>query len=47
MKTIKTYKVSTKFSSREIQARSKKEALDIFKKDKGTFYTEDDKITIK
>lgn len=47
MKTsIKIFKVSTVTSSREIQARSKKEAIEMFKQDKSTFYT-NEKITVK
>ena len=45
MKT-KLYKVSSAFSSREINARSKKEAISIFKKQLGNLITGNDKITI-
>ena len=47
MKTVKIYKVSTSTSSREIQARSKKEAIKLFKQQLGIYVTETDKITVK
>ena len=40
------YKVSSAFSTREINARSKKEAISIFKKQLGNLITDNDKITI-
>jgi len=47
MKSIKQYKVSTLFSSREINARNKKEAIQIFKNQLKNFVSNDDKITVK
>jgi hypothetical protein len=44
---IKTYVVSTNFSSREIQARNKAEALRIFKLQVGAFISKNDKIKIR
>lgn len=46
MKT-KLYKVSTDFSSREINARSKKEAITIFRKQLGTLVTDSDRIKVQ
>ncbi len=46
MKT-KLYKVSTEFSSREINARSKKEAISIFRSELKTLISDNDKITVK
>lgn len=46
MKT-KLYKVSSAFSTREINARSKKEAIEIFKRDLKALISENDKIEIK
>lgn len=43
----KLYKVSSTFSTREINARSKKEAIEIFKRDLKTLINENDKIEIK
>ena len=45
MKT-KLYKVSTDFSSREINARSKKEAICIFKSQLKGLVSENDKLTV-
>ena len=46
MRTIKTYIVKTYFSSREIQARNKKEAKEIFVSQiKGYYHGE--KITVE
>ena len=45
MKT-KVYKVSTDFSSREIIARNKKEAIQIFRKEMKTLVTDNDKIKV-
>ena len=47
MKAIKLYKVSTQFSSREINARSRKEAIIIFKAQMKGIISENDKLTIK
>lgn len=47
MKTVKTYKVSTLTSSREIQARSKKEAIEIFKNQLKGFVSKSDKIKVE
>jgi hypothetical protein len=47
MKTIKIYHVSTFFSSRDIQARNKKEAIRLFKQQLGNLISDSDKITIK
>ena len=47
MKTIKLYHVSTFFSSRDIQARNKKEAVKLFKQQLGNLISNSDKITIK
>lgn len=46
MKTIKIYKVSTMYSSREIQARNKREAIRLFKQQLGVLISKSDKITI-
>ena len=46
MKT-KLYKVSSAFSTREVNARNKKEAIEIFKRDLKTLISENDKIEIK
>jgi hypothetical protein len=43
----KLYKVSSAFSSREINARSKKEATEIFRKELKTLISENDKIEIR
>ena len=45
--TIKLFKVSTIFSSREVNARSKKEAIDIFKSQMRVLVSASDKITVK
>lgn len=45
--TTKLYKVSTTFSSREINARSKNEAIEIFKSQLKGQISESDKITVK
>ena len=45
MKAIKIYVVSTKFSKREIQARNKKEAKEIFKSQLKGFYS-NEKIAV-
>ena len=47
MKTVKIYKVSTLTSSREIQARSKKEAIEIFKAQLKGFVSETEKIKVE
>ena len=47
MKAIKLYKVSTRFSSREINARSRKEAIIIFKAQMKKLVSDSDKITIR
>ena len=44
---MKTLIVSTQFSSREITARSKKEAIQIFKAQLKGLISENDKITVK
>ena len=46
MKT-KLYKVSTQFSSREINARTKKEAISIFRYQVGNLISESDKIKVQ
>ena len=46
MKT-KLYKVSSAFSSREINARSKKEAKSIFRSQLGNLVSESDKIKVQ
>ena len=47
MKTVKIYKVSTLTSSREIQARSKKEAIEIFKSQLKGLISKSDKINVE
>lgn len=47
MKKIKTYVVRTEFSTREIQARSKSEAVSIFRAQLKTLVSASDKITVK
>ena len=48
MKTkVKLYKVSTQFSSRELNARSKKEAIQLFKAQMKTLISNSDKIVVK
>lgn len=48
MKTkVKLYKVSTQFSSREINARSEREAIQIFIAQMKTLISESDKIVVK
>lgn len=44
--TIKTYIVSAACSTREIQARSKKEAVQIFKNQVSAFISDNDKIKV-
>lgn len=46
-RTVKIYVVSTNFSSREIQARNKKEAVALFRSQLGAFVSDTDKITIR
>ena len=46
MKTVNIYKVSTLTSSREIQARSKKEAIAMFKEQLKGHISKADKITV-
>ena len=46
MKT-KLYKVSTQFSSREVNARTKKEAISIFRSQLGNLVSESDKIKVQ
>ena len=46
MKT-KLYKVSSAFSSREINARTKKEAISIFRQQLGNLISESDKIKVQ
>ena len=46
MTTIKLFKVSTKFSSREVNARTKKEAITIFKSQLGNMISKSDKIIV-
>lgn len=45
-KSIKIYRVSTCFSSREIQARSAKEAVQIFKSQLKGLISSNDKINV-
>lgn len=45
--TTKNYKVSTFFSTREIQTRTKKEAINIFKSQLKGLVSESDKISVK
>jgi len=48
MKTsTKLFKVSTLTSSREINARTKKEAISIFKTQLGNYVSDSDKITVR
>ena len=47
MKTVKNYTVSTDFSKRNIQARSKKEAIELFKLQLGVLISANDKITVR
>jgi hypothetical protein len=47
MKTVKIYKVSTATSSREIQARSRKEAIEIFKRQLKGYVSDTDKIKVQ
>jgi len=47
MATIKFYKVSTTFSSREINARSKNEAASIFKAQLKNLVSDSDQISVK
>lgn len=44
---IKLYKVSTYFSSRDILARNKKEAVEIFKSELKNLISKSDKIIVK
>lgn len=44
---VKLYKVSTQFSSREINARSKSEAIQLFKAQMKGLISDSDKITVK
>ena len=44
---VKLYKVSTQFSSREINARSKSEAIQIFKAQIKGLISGSDKIAVK
>ena len=44
---VKLYKVSTQFSSREINARSKSEAIRLFKAQIKCLISDSDKITVK
>lgn len=46
MKT-KLYKVSSAFSAREINARNKKEAISIFRKQLGSLVSNNDKINVQ
>ena len=43
---MKTYVVFTDFSKREIEARSKKEAIKIFKSQLKSLISKNDKITV-
>jgi len=43
---MKTYVVSTDFSKREINARNKKEAVNVFKNKLKSLISKNDKITI-
>lgn len=45
--SVKNYSVSTDFSSRNIQARSKKEAIFLFKQQLKGLISDNDKITVK
>lgn len=47
MKTVKIYKVSTATSSREIQARSKNEAIGIFRRQLKGYVSDTDKIKVQ
>nr|DAT27610.1 MAG TPA: hypothetical protein [Caudoviricetes sp.] len=44
---MKLYKVSTSFSHREINARNKKEAINIFKAQMKTLISSNDKIKVE
>ena len=44
---IKIYVVETDFSRRDIFARSKKEAIEIFRKEMKNLVTDNDKITVR
>ena len=44
---MKTYIVSTTFSSRQIQARNKKEAIKLFKQQLRGLISDNDKITVR
>lgn len=44
---MKIYIVSTLFSTREIQARNKREAIVLFKQQLKEFVSDSDKITVK
>ena len=44
---MKTYIVSTTFSSRQIQARNKKEAIQLFKQQLRGLISDNDKITVR
>lgn len=44
---VKLYKVSTQFSSREINARSNSKSIQLFKAQMKGLISESDKITVK
>ena len=44
---IKNYTASTKFSTRQIQARNKKEAEMLFRQQLGVLVSESDKVIVK
>lgn len=44
--TVKNYKASSGFSTREIQARNKKEAIEMFKFQMRGYITKNDRITV-
>ena len=46
-KICKIYVVSTNFSRREIQARSRKEAIEMFRRQLGNYVSDTDKITVE
>ena len=47
MSKIRLFKVSTVFGSREVNARSKREAIEIFKSLMKTLVSDSDIITVK
>ena len=45
--SVKVYVVSTTFSSRQIMARNKKEAIKLFKQQLKNLVSDNDKITVR